>query len=300
MRPWPLPCKILRVADKAKNGYLMMSPPPLQPHVLLIGCGNMGTALLRGWGTDQGMRLSVIDPRPLPADLSPFVSWSGTTFTDLPQNARFDMIVLAVKPQQIDSVLDDLSQALSPTTAVLSIAAGRTISGIARHFPAGQVIIRAMPNLPAAIGQGITAAFTPKNSSPTQKELAGRLLAAAGTVVWVDTEEMIDAVTALSGSGPAYLFLLVDVLAQAGVMLGLSPDLAMRLARTMVTGSAALLAERPELSARDLRDQVTSPGGTTSAALDVLLGSNENTAPLQTLFNTALSAAKRRAEELKQ
>jgi pyrroline-5-carboxylate reductase len=176
---------------------------------------------------------------------------------------------------------------------VLSIAAGRRIEGLEAHLPAGAAVVRAMPNMPATIGRGITVAVANAQVSPAQRALAGELLSAAGGLVWVEDEALLDPVTAVSGSGPAYVFLLVECLAEAGRAAGLDAGLAERLARATVTGSAALL-EQSDLSASTLRENVTSPGGTTAAALAILAGPDG----LQELMTAAVIAATKRGREL--
>ena len=171
--------------------------------------------------------------------------------------------------------------------------AGKTLASIARGLPAQAAIIRTMPNTPAAIGRGITVAVGNARVKPAQRTLADRLLAAIGAVEWVDDERLLDAVTAVSGSGPAYVFLLAEALARAGSAAGLPADLAARLARATVAGSGELLNRSP-LAAETLRQNVTSPGGTTAAALDVLMGADG----LAPLMARAVAAATRRSREL--
>jgi len=203
------------------------------------------------------------------------------------------LILLAVKPQMMDEVLPGLARLAGPDTLVVSIAAGRRIAGIAAHFSGTPAVVRTMPNTPAAIGRGITVAVANANVTPMQKAIVDDLLAAAGEVVWVDDEELLDAATAVSGSGPAYVFLLAECLAEAGASAGLDAELAAKLARATVTGSAALM-EGSELSAATLRENVTSPGGTTAAALQVLQGEGG----LKELLTAAVAAAKKRGRDL--
>jgi pyrroline-5-carboxylate reductase len=175
---------------------------------------------------------------------------------------------------------------------VLSIAAGRRIASFEKYLPGGAVV-RAMPNTPAAIGRGITAAVANRNVTPVQRALADDLLSAVGKVVWVDDESLLDAITAVSGSGPAYVFLLAECLAEAGRAAGLDARLAEELARATVSGSAALL-EASDLSAAELRRNVTSPGGTTAAALEILGGEDG----MQKLMTAAVAAATKRGRDL--
>jgi pyrroline-5-carboxylate reductase len=183
---------------------------------------------------------------------------------------------------------------VGPDSLVVSILAGKRVADLSARLPAARAFVRAMPNTPAAIGRGMTGAFANDSVTPAQLALADALLRAVGDVEWVANEALIDAVTAVSGSGPAYVFYLVEALAQAGVDAGLPPDLAERLARATIEGAGELLFRQPEVAAAELRRRVTSPGGTTAAALDVLMGS-DGMAPLMT---RAVEAARRRAGEL--
>lgn len=258
----------------------------------------MGTALLRGW-LKAGLidRAAIIDPAPLPAEFAG--NDKLTAFTDLDDDAQSafdtDMIVLAVKPQIMDAVCERLKGGLTPQTPILSIAAGRTLNGFSQIFGETQPIIRAMPNTPAAIGQGVTALIANKQVSTQQKEQATALMSAAGLTLWLEDESLMDAVTALSGSGPAYIFLLIEILARAGEQSGLPADQAMSLARQTVIGAAALAATDKDIPAATLRQNVTSPGGTTQAALNILMNGE-----LQELFDRALDAAATRSRELAQ
>ena len=202
-------------------------------------------------------------------------------------------IVLAVKPQVAPDVLPSLTGLIEATTVVVSIMAGRTLGFLQRALPAGTAIVRAMPNTPAAIGRGITVAVPNAHVGAAQRELANRLLTATGAVEWIADETLMDAVTAVSGSGPAYVFLLAESLARAGAAAGLPADLAERLARATVAGSGELLHLSP-LPAATLRENVTSPGGTTAAALAVLMGAQG----LDPILQEAVAAATRRSREL--
>ena len=200
-------------------------------------------------------------------------------------------IVIAVKPQTADQAMPALAPMIGPSTLVVSIMAGRTLHSCRLTANAG-AFVRAMPNLPASIGRGITVAV-PLRASDAQRDLAHRLLAATGTVEWVADETLMDAVTAVSGSGPAYVFLLAEALAQAGAAAGLPPALADQLARETVAGAGELL-HRSALDTAALRENVTSPGGTTAAALDVLMA-DDGLAPL---LKTAVAAATQRSRKL--
>jgi len=212
---------------------------------------------------------------------------------DLPPDPRPDIVVFAVKPQVTDDVVPPYRRFAGSGTVFLSVAAGRTIGYFRDRLGADSAIVRAMPNTPAAIGRGASVLVATDNVATQQRALAGRLMAASGLIEWVEDEGLIDAVTALSGSGPAYVFLLIETMAAAGASVGLPPDLAMRLARQTVVGAAAL-AEQSDEAAATLRQNVTSPGGTTQAALEVLMAQDG----MQPLFDRALAAAARRSREL--
>jgi len=269
--------------------------------ILLAGAGRMGGALLKGW-IARGLepdRVFVQDPS-ISNEMADYCRAHKIAIADiqaLPEPAS--VIVLAVKPQMMDSVLPPLSQFAGPDSVVLSVAAGRTISSIAAHFAPNTAIIRAMPNTPAAIGRGISALYGNEAVTPEQSKLCEALMAAAGETLWLDSEALMDAVTAVSGSGPAYVFLLAECLAEAGEAAGLPQDLAARLARATISGAGELL-HQSELSPAELRRNVTSPGGTTAAALSVLMAeSGENTIPsLSDLMTQAVMAAARRSREL--
>jgi len=265
----------------------------LPASLLLVGAGRMGGALLKGW-LDLGLapeRLFLLEPQPSP-EIAALADARRIAFA-VPAQAP-DVVVLAVKPQIFEDAAILLRAAVSPQTLILSIMAGKTIANIAARLPQARSLIRAMPNLPASIGCGISGAFANSAVSETQRCVADRLLSGVGKVEWLDDEGLIDAVTAVSGSGPAYVFLLAECLAEAGVAAGLPAATAARLARATVEGAGALLAQSAALSAAALREAVTSPGGTTAAALAVLMGPQG----LGPLLETAVEAAKRRAGEL--
>jgi pyrroline-5-carboxylate reductase len=202
-------------------------------------------------------------------------------------------IVVAVKPQNAAEIMPWLGQTIGRATMVLSIMAGKTLEFLTETLPPATAIVRSMPNLPAAIGRGITVAVPNSQVTAEQRELSHALLVATGAVEWVEDEALLDPVTALSGSGPAYVFLLAESLAKAGVAAGLPPALAEHLARVTVAGSGELLHCSP-LDATALRQSVTSPGGTTAAALDVLMSPEG----LDRLMRDAVTAATRRSREL--
>jgi pyrroline-5-carboxylate reductase len=276
----------------------MSSETPNQPRagtIILVGCGQMGSAMLRGWlrGNAAG-RFVVIEPAGSPPDLA---GGAGTEWHRTPDEAAADLVpdavVFAVKPQVFDELLPAYRRWVRPETLFLSIAAGKTITGIARHLGGEAAIIRCMPNTPAAIGRAITVACPNPNVGPEQRRLCEQLLAAIGDSTWVADEALMDAVTAVSGSGPAYVFLLIEALSAAGARAGLSPELSLRLARATVAGAGELALVSPETPAR-LRENVTSPGGTTRAALDVLMAEHG----LPELLDRAVAAATARSREL--
>jgi pyrroline-5-carboxylate reductase len=261
--------------------------------LVLLGAGKMGTALLEGWlrlGLDPA-RVAVIEPKPS-AQISALAGRGVRLNPEIGTLTEVAAIVIAVKPQIAAEVLPMLTPMLGKSTVVVSIMAGRTLQSIAAALTGASALVRAMPNLPASIGRGITVAV-PLSASVAQRELAHRLLSATGTVAWIDDETLLDAVTAVSGSGPAYVFLLAEALAKAAAAAGLPADLADRLARETVAGAGELL-HRSTLDAGTLRENVTSPGGTTAAALDVLMGPDG----LAPLMNQAVAAATARSRKL--
>jgi pyrroline-5-carboxylate reductase len=256
----------------------------------------MGGALLEGW-LDRGLSAGsviAVDPQP-PADSVAFLASAGIVARPAPpEGVTARVIVIAVKPQVIAAALPGLRRLVGADTVTVSIAAGTTLATLAAGLGKA-AIVRAMPNTPAQVGRGITAAIGNDLVNRDTRALVGALLAAVGEVVWVDDEALIDAVTAVSGSGPAYVFLLAECLAEAGVAVGLDRPTAERLARATVSGAGELLHQSPE-SAEALRRNVTSPNGTTAAALAVLMG-DDGLAPL---IRKAVAAAKKRAQELSQ
>lgn len=269
------------------------------PHLLLIGCGKMGASLARGWARANIGTIDIIDPNPLPDDLAPAITRYIQNLISLPPIPHpYAAIILAVKPTQINDVCADISarpDLYGSHTIILSIAAGRTVSSIQSTLPPVGAIIRAMPNLPASVSRGITALYTNPQTPTAARDLAHHLCAAVGDAVWIDDEDLIDAVTALSGSGPAYVFLLIEEMARAGASLGLAPETAMMLARQTVIGAAELAHQSPDIPAHALRNNVTSPNGTTEAALKILMHDQNGMADL---FTRALTAARDRSREL--
>jgi pyrroline-5-carboxylate reductase len=262
--------------------------------LLLVGCGKMGSALLEGW-LGRGVApdsIKVIEPLAAEAAYRHGVTVVADAAT-LPAAFAPEVVVLAVKPQVMEAATLPLVRFARPGAVILSIAAGKTITGFAACFGADAAIVRAMPNTPAAVGRGMTVACANAHVSPSLRQRCDELLAAVGEVAWIDDEALLDAVTAVSGSGPAYVFLLIECLAEAGIAAGLAPDLANRLARATICGSGEL-AFRASEAAATLRKNVTSPGGTTQAALDVLMAADG----LQQLLTKAVAAATRRSREL--
>lgn len=262
--------------------------------VVLIGAGNMGGAMLAGWLKSgiSGADLLVIDPGPPPAMAKLIADNGARHVTAAPADLKAGVLFLAVKPQMMGAVLPPLKSLVGPETVVVSVAAGTMLSFMQSHL-GDAAMVRAMPNTPAMIGRGVTGAFANGAVSSAQRDLVHNLLKVSGPVEWVETEADIDAVTAVSGSGPAYVFYLVECMAEAGRKAGLQADLAMRLARETVAGAGELLHQSPDDASR-LRQNVTSPGGTTAAALNILMADDG----MQPLFDKAIAAARKRAEEL--
>ncbi len=262
--------------------------------LLLVGCGKMGGALLEGWlGAAPSARVVVVEPGPLGAAAGHERVLHCAGVDALPSRLQPDVVVFAVKPQVLGQVVPDYRRFVGPETVFLTIAAGKPIGWFERQLAPAAAVVRAMPNTPAAVGRGITVVCANGAVSDEQRTRCEMLLRAVGDVAWIEDEALIDPVTAVSGSGPAYVFLVIEALAQAGVAAGLPPDLAMRLARATVSGSGEL-AYRSIEPAAQLRRNVTSPGGTTQAALEVLMAPDG----LQPLFDRAVAAATQRAREL--
>jgi pyrroline-5-carboxylate reductase len=264
----------------------------IQGTIVLAGAGKMGGAMLTGWlarGLDA-TRVAVIEPHPS-NEISALTA-QGVRLNPPPSEVgAVATLVVALKPQSFREAGAMLKSYTGPNTLVVSIMAGTTIAVIAEVC--GGSVVRAMPNTPAAIGRGITVAVAANNVNAAQRGVADALLRAIGSVEWVDDENLMDAVTAVSGSGPAYIFLLAEELARAGIEAGLPAELATKLARETVAGSGELL-HRSELDSATLRQNVTSPGGTTAAALEVLMGPDG----MQQLMIRAIAAATRRSKEL--
>lgn len=269
----------------------------LQGPLVLVGVGKMGGALLAGW-LDKGLMpkdIFVRDPSLAP-EVAKLIAEKGIglNFSVADLVARKPaVVVLAVKPQLMGDVLPELADLVSPDTLFVSIAAGTSLYGLKELLGEDMRAVRAMPNTPSAVGRGMTVCFANPLVTAQQRNIADALLQAVGDVGWVESEPLIDAVTAISGSGPAYVFYLAECMAAAGEALGLAPELSMQLARATVSGAGEMLRQLPD-DAATLRKNVTSPGGTTAAALDVLMGEGG----LSPLMRRAAVAARDRAREL--
>ncbi len=257
--------------------------------LVLAGAGKMGGALLRGWITQglTALAVSVVDPH-LDEPTAEYCHDAGVGRE--PPMEPPPALVLAVKPQTFATDAASFAALAGPDTLVISIMAGTTLAALRGALPHAGAIVRAMPNMPAAVGRGASALVGEPGLSPDHRAVAQTLLGAVGHVEWLP-EDMIDAITAVSGSGPAYVFLLAECLAAAGVAAGLPPDVADRVARATVEGAGALMAGHPELTPGQLRQSVTSRGGTTAAALAVLRAPDG----MERLLTAAVAAAKARA-----
>ncbi len=263
--------------------------------LVLAGAGNMGGALLAGWlarGLDP-KRVIVQDPAPNPT-IAAILEKAGVICMPIVELSTPPAVLLmAVKPQVMEQVFPQLARLAGPDTVVLSVAAGRTIASFEAHLPRGAAVVRSIPNTPSSVGRGITAAVCNAHVTAKQKALCEALLRSVGEAVWLEREDLIDAATAVSGSGPAYVFLLAECLAEAGRKSGLPADVAATLARWTVAGAGELLhlSDQPP---DQLRRNVTSPNGTTYAALQILMADTG----LQPVMDAAIAAATRRSKEL--
>ncbi len=267
----------------------------LDGRLLLVGAGKMGLALLEGW-LKQGLRPSqtiIQEPAPSPQAHALIEAHQIKALTDAKSSGPFQVVVLAIKPQILPEVVSPLHPLTGPQTLVISIAAGITTGRLAQLLAPDTPIVRIMPNTPAAIGAGMSVLFAAEGVSMANRQLAAELLSAVGETAWIDDEAQMDAVTAVSGSGPAYVFLLAEYLAQAGETAGLAPELAQRLANATIAGAGELL-KRSSLTPAQLRENVTSPGGTTAAALAVLMAEPG----LRDIVEKAVLAAAKRSKEL--
>ncbi|UTW54968.1 pyrroline-5-carboxylate reductase [Kordiimonas sp. SCSIO 12610] len=271
--------------------------------LVLLGCGNMGGALLDGWLKSglQADAVYIIDPalteKANRAEM--FQAFPEANIIaradDLPATIHVKAILVAIKPQMMATVLPSVKPALNSDTLLLSVAAGTTIANFETYLGSGIKMIRTMPNTPAAVGKGITGLVASSNVTDDEKHVAELLMQAAGETVWVENEALINVVTAVSGSGPAYVFHLIECLAAAAENEGLPADVAEELARHTIVGAGALLENEPLTSAGVLRERVTSPNGTTAAGLDALMGVD---CGLGGLIRETVRAARKRGEEL--
>lgn len=265
--------------------------------ILLAGCGKMGGAMLAGW-IARGISPSdvyIVEPnvdtaKKLAAD---YGVRTGLSALQLPADLVPNVIIFAVKPQMMDDAAPGYARFVTPDTVFLSIAAGKPIAYFENILGPDAAIVRSMPNTPAAVGRGVTVACANSLVTESQRQICHTLLTSVSEVAWTDNEDHIDVVTALSGGGPAYVFLLAECLAIAGVEAGLPEEMSKTLARLTVAGSGELLHQSPE-SPEVLRQNVTSPGGTTAEALKVLMADDG----WQPLINRAIAAATKRSREL--
>lgn len=261
--------------------------------VMLVGVGNMGLAMAKGW-VDAGLppnNLVLVAPRPSEA-AQQFADDNGITIHAEASGLQPNILVLAVKPKILESVAEGLAPVIGPHTIAVSVAAGIGLERLTRAFGTDKVV-RTMPNTPTQVGKGVTGAVSGPDVTPDDRAKVEALMAAGGIVPWFDDEADIDVVTAVSGSGPAYVFHMVEALAAAARAQGMDDAMADRLARQTIVGAAALLEADPA-SATVLRQNVTSPNGTTAAGLSVLMGDKG----LTDLVTRTVEAAKSRAEEM--
>ena len=259
----------------------------------------MGGALLEGWFKRGFSPVDVIIVEPAGRDsVAPCSRHRAltclATAAEVPRDFVPDVVLFAVKPQVADSVVGDYRRFVNKAPVFLSVIAGKTTGYFQQHLGEGAAVVRCMPNTPAAVGRAITAMYAAPAASAVQRRVCEVLLQAVGDVTWLADESLMDAVTAVSGSGPAYVFLMVEALRDAGIAAGLPPDVAAHLARATVIGSGALLDRDAAVAPDVLRQNVTSPGGTTAAALSVLMGENG----LKDLMTHAVAAAAARSKQL--
>lgn len=265
--------------------------------LVLVGAGKMGAAMLEGWLAAglSPQAVTVLDP--VPSDgVRDLAQRYGFALYDSDVHGKAktaEVLVLAIKPQMLDEAAASVAPWVGAQTLVVSVLAGKTVGNLTARLPQTARVVRAMPNLPASVMRGMTGCYAATAVTDAQKAMAQHLLEAVGAVEWVGTEALIDSVTAVSGSGPAYVFLLVECLAQAAIAEGLPEAVAVKLARTTIEGAGELLRQS-DLTPATLRQNVTSPGGTTAAALEVLMAP-EGLAPL---MQRAVRAARLRAEAL--
>lgn len=274
----------------------MAADPTLSGRLVLIGAGKMGTAMLQGW-LDAGItgdQVTIFDPAPPPETMAVIAQHAISHNPPVDSVEDIEAILVAVKPQMVDEVLPTMAGLASDKPLVVSVVAGKTIAAFRQHFGAATPVIRTIPNTPAAVGRGITAMAASDGVSARQSDLAMALLASLGEVVTVADETLIDACTAISGSGPAYIFYMTECMTEAAVELGLPADVAEQLARATVAGAGELM-RATGTPAGTLRENVTSPNGTTYAALQVLMADADG---MKQLLTRATAEAERRSREL--
>ncbi|MEM9472370.1 MAG: pyrroline-5-carboxylate reductase [Pseudomonadota bacterium] len=274
----------------------MAAAPNLAGRLVLIGAGKMGTAMLQGWleAGITGDQVTIFDPAPPPETLAVIAQHAISHNPPVDSVENVEAILVAVKPQMVDDVLPAMAGLARDKPLVVSVVAGKTIAAFRQHFGEATPVIRTIPNTPAAVGRGITAMAASNGVSARQSDLAMALLASLGEVVTVADETLIDACTAISGSGPAYIFYMTECLTEAAVELGLPADVAEQLARATVAGAGELM-RATGTPAGTLRENVTSPNGTTYAALQVLMADADG---MKQLLIRATAEAERRSREL--
>jgi pyrroline-5-carboxylate reductase len=274
----------------------MSAAPGLTGRLVLIGAGKMGTAMLQGW-LDAGIepdQVTIFDPSPPPETMAVIKQYSISHNPSVGSVSGVEAILVAIKPQMVDEVLPSMADLATNNPLVVSVVAGKTISAFRQHFGSDVPVIRTIPNTPAAVGRGITAMAASDGVSREQSALATALLASLGEVVSVSDEAMIDACTAISGSGPAYIFYMTECMTAAAMELGLPADIAEQLARATVAGAGELM-RATGTPAGVLRENVTSPKGTTHAALQVLMADGDG---MKQLMVRATAKAEQRSREL--
>ena len=274
----------------------MSSPSRVSPTLCLVGAGNMGGAMLKGWlssGHDASA-ITVVDPKPADTMVRYLAQCGVHHVANAADAPRPDLIIVAIKPQLMELVLPQLVSLVDGENALLSVAAGTTIANLSSSFAkVNPRIIRAMPNTPAMVQRGITVCVANDRVSDAQKTVVSDVLSAIGQVEWIEDEALMDAVTGVSGSGPAYVFHLAEALAQAGEAAGLPPKLAATLARATVCGAGELMVQS-DVAPAQLRKNVTSPNGTTQAALEILMAEDG----FPGLLRAAVKAATTRSKQL--
>ena len=268
-------------------------------NITLIGCGNMGGAMLRGWLKTGIINKAYIYTRSgIAEDLQHNAYIENFTDTaTLQQNlGASDLLILAVKPQSMAALMDEIGTTIPKTLPVMSVAAGLSQNFFSKYIGMDHPFIRVMPNTPSAIGRGMSGAYASPSVHPTSKAAVNALLSAIGHYIWIEDEAQIDAVTAVSGSGPAYIFHFIEALTAAAKSIGFDDTSATALARQTVSGAAALANAQPDIDAATLRKNVTSPGGTTEAGLKVLM--EHAPVNLEELLTETVKAAEQRGKEL--